>query len=112
MKLNLKPLVESTEQLNLRIPASLKKSMDNTRARAAKLGLDYNATLGANLDEFEKEFEAQVTAREQSSANSASASLAEMKSAEPDAASTSLAELTSSEPDTAASNGTPTRRRA
>ena len=54
MKLNLKPLVETTEQLNVRIPATLKKRMDDTRTRAKNLGIDYNATLIANLEEFER----------------------------------------------------------
>jgi hypothetical protein len=87
MKLNYKSTVESTEQLNLRIPASLRKRMDNTRARAAKLGIDYNATLVANLDEFEKEFDAHVTACERTSVSSASEALAELKSPAADAAS-------------------------
>jgi hypothetical protein len=68
MKINFKPLVEISEHLNLRIPASLKKRMDNTRTRAAKLGIDYNATLVANLEEFEKEFDAQVTTKDQPTA--------------------------------------------
>ena len=83
MKINFKPMVESSEHLNLRIPASLKKRMDNTRARAAKLGIDYNATLVANLEEFEKEFEAQVTSKEQTSAKSGSSSLADLVAPEP-----------------------------
>lgn len=78
MKINFKPLVETSEHLNLRIPASLKKRMDNTRARAAKVGIDYNATLVANLEEFEKEFDAQVTAKEQATANPSRSSLADL----------------------------------
>jgi hypothetical protein len=83
MKINFKPLIESSEHLNLRIPGSLKKRMDNTRARAAKLGIDYNATLIANLEEFEKEFDAQVAAKEQTSATSAGSSLADLVAPEP-----------------------------
>ena len=74
MKLNLKPLVETTEQLNVRIPATLKKRLDNTRVRAKDLGIDFNATLIANLEEFEREFDALITAR-QSAASTSSASL-------------------------------------
>jgi hypothetical protein len=70
MKLNLKPLIETTEQLNLRIPGTLKKRMDNTRARARNLGIDYNATLIANLEEFEREFEAQLSARQEATGSS------------------------------------------
>ena len=83
MKINFKPLVETSEHLNLRIPASLKKRMDNTRTRAAKLGIDYNATLIANLEEFEKEFDAQVTTKEQAAPNLASSSLADLVAPEP-----------------------------
>jgi hypothetical protein len=83
MKINFKPLVETSEHLNLRIPASLKKRMDNTRARAAKLGIDYNATLVANLEEFEKEFDAQVAAKEQAAPSPASSSLADLVTPEP-----------------------------
>jgi len=83
MKINFKPLVETSEHLNLRIPASLKKRMDNTRARAANLGIDYNATLVANLEEFEKEFDAQVTAKEHTAANPTSSSLADLVAPEP-----------------------------
>lgn len=74
MKLNLKPLVETTEQLNVRIPATLKKRMDNTRARAKNLGVDFNATLIANLEEFEREFDALINAR-QSTTSAAQATL-------------------------------------
>jgi hypothetical protein len=88
MKLNLKPLVETTEQLNVRIPATLKKRMDNTRARAKDLGVDFNATLIANLEEFEREFDGLIAAK-QSAANTSSASL---KAPSINSASTSLAE--------------------
>ncbi len=83
MKINFKALVETSEHLNLRIPASLKKRMDNTRTRAAKLGIDYNATLVANLEEFEKEFDAQVTTKEQAGVTPASSSLADLVAPEP-----------------------------
>jgi hypothetical protein len=88
MKLNLKPLVETTEQLNVRIPGTLKKRMDNTRARAKDLGVDFNATLIGSLEEFEREFDALITAK-QSSASAPSASL---KAPSINSASTSSAE--------------------
>ncbi len=83
MKINLKPLVEPSEHLNLRIPVSLKKHMDNTRTCAAKLGIDYNATLVANLEEFEKEFDAQVTAKEHAGVTPASSPLADLVAPDP-----------------------------
>jgi hypothetical protein len=70
VKLNLKPLVETTEQLNVRIPATLKKRLDNTRVRAKDLGVDFNATLIANLEEFEREFDALITARQSAASTS------------------------------------------
>ena len=60
----------------MRIPATLKKRMDNTRARAKDLGVDFNATLIANLEEFEREFDVLISAR-QSAANTSLASLNE-----------------------------------
>src|ERR1700728_1511402 len=103
MKLNLKPLVETTEQLNVRIPSTLKKRMDNTRSRAKNLGIDYNATLIANLEEFEREFDALITAKGQSASNS----LAELDPTNIKPASTSLAEARQPNLSSASSNGSP-----
>jgi hypothetical protein len=102
MKLNLKPLVETTEQLNVRIPATLKKRMDNTRARAKNLGVDFNATLIANLEEFEREFDALITAR-QSTANT---SLTSLNRPNINADSTALGEAHQLNIGSASSNGT------
>jgi hypothetical protein len=101
MKLNLKPLVESTEQLNVRIPATLKKRMDNTRARAKDLGVDFNATLIANLEEFEREFDGLITAKQ----SAASTSLASLDQRNTNSASTSLAESDQPKITSASSNG-------
>src|SRR5271163_3605575 len=101
MKLNLKPLVETTEQLNVRIPATLKKRMDDTRARAKDLGVDFNATLIANLEEFEREFDALITAKQ----SSASASSASLKAPNINSASASLVEPDQPKITSASSNG-------
>src|SRR5580698_8231293 len=101
MKLNLKPLVETTEQLNVRIPGTLKKRMDNTRVRAKDLGIDFNATLIGNLEEFEREFDALIAAKQ----SSASASSASLKAPNINSASTSLAESNQPEITSAGSNG-------
>ncbi len=106
MKLNLKPLVETTEQLNVRIPATLKKRMDNTRTRARNLGIDYNGTLIANLEEFEREFDALITATGQS----ASTSLAGLDPAHINSASASPAESHQPNLSSASSNGSPRER--
>ena len=101
MKLNLKPLVETTEQLNVRIPATLKKRLDNTRARAKDLGVDFNATLIGNLEEFEREFDALITAKQ----SSASASSASLKAPSINSASTSSADSNQPKVTPATTNG-------
>ena len=106
MKLNLKPLVETTEQLNVRIPATLKKRMDNTRTRAKNLGIDYNGTLIANLEEFEREFDAQISAKQAA----ASTSLAPLDQTNINPDSTSLAEAHQPNSNSASSNGTRSER--
>jgi hypothetical protein len=102
MKLNLKPLVETTEQLNVRIPATLKKRMDNTRTRAKNLGVDFNATLIANLEEFEREFNALITARQ----STASTSLAPLNQPNINSESTALAEAHQPKSTSASRDGT------
>jgi hypothetical protein len=106
MKLNLKPLVETTEQLNVRIPSTLKKRMDNTRSRARNLGIDYNATLIANLEEFEREFDALITAK----GESASTSLAALEPTNINSASAPLAEPHQPNLSSASSNGSQRER--
>jgi hypothetical protein len=106
MKLNLKPLVETTEQLNVRIPGTLKKRMDNTRTRAKNLGIDYNGTLIANLEEFEREFDALITAKQ----STASTSLASLNQPNINSDSTSLAEAHQPNINSASSNGTQSER--
>jgi hypothetical protein len=101
VKLNLKPLVETTEQLNVRIPATLKKRLDNTRVRAKDLGVDFNATLIGNLEEFEREFDALITARQ----SAASTSLAPLRAPSINSASTSLVESNQPKITPAGSNG-------
>jgi len=101
MKLNLKPLVETTEQLNVRIPATLKKRMDNTRARAKDLGVDFNATLIANLEEFEREFDGLITAKQ----SAASTSLASLDQPKTNSASTASAESLQPKVTSATNNG-------
>ena len=106
MKLNLKPLIETTEQLNLRIPGTLKKRMDNSRARARNLGIDDNATLIASLEEFEREFDAQLNAREQSTGSS----LEELEPPNINSASTPLAKVNQSNLSSASTNGSSRER--
>ena len=106
MKLNFKPLIETTEQLNLRITSTLKKRMDHTRARAKSLGIDYNATLIANLEEFEREFDVQLSAKQQS----AGGSLEVLDPPNINSASTPLAKANQPNLSSASSNGSSRER--
>jgi len=60
MKFTVKPKVETTEQLNLRIPSSLRQHIDSVRGLADESGVDYNATLIGVIAEFNSELEAQL----------------------------------------------------
>ena len=60
MKIAVKPKIEATEQLNVRVPASLKHRIDSVRALADEAGVDYNATLVGVVDQFNSELEGQL----------------------------------------------------
>ena len=45
MKVTIKPKVEAQERITLRLPASLKRSMDETHALAGRKGADYYASI-------------------------------------------------------------------
>ncbi len=60
MKIAVKPKTEATEQLNIRVPASLKQRIDRVRALADKVGIDYHATLVGMVDQFNTELEVQL----------------------------------------------------
>jgi len=70
MKVNFKPAIDNSEQLNLRISPLLKKRIENLRTRSKALGLDYNATMVAHFEEFVSESECQLDALEQSPSKS------------------------------------------
>jgi hypothetical protein len=80
MKITVKPKTEATEQLNIRVPASLKQRIDHVRALADEAGVDYHATLVGVIDQFNTELEAQlrqITIKADGRIRSASTSLAE-----------------------------------
>ena len=60
MKINFKPTIDNSEQLNLRISPTLKQRIENLRAHSKELGFDCNATLIAYIEEFVTEAEAQL----------------------------------------------------
>jgi hypothetical protein len=70
MKVNFKPAVDNSEQLNLRISPLLKQRIENLRTRSKTLGLDYNATMVAHFEEFVSESESQLDALEESASKS------------------------------------------
>jgi len=60
MKISFKPAIDNSEQLNLRISPTLKQRIENLRTHTKKLGLDYNATLLAHIEEHVTESEKQL----------------------------------------------------
>jgi hypothetical protein len=70
MKITFKPALDNSEQLNLRISPVLKQRIENLRSRSKPLGLDYNATLIAYIEDFVTESESQLDAHEQSASKS------------------------------------------
>ena len=60
MKITIKPKVEPQERITLRVPASLKKRMDETRAIADKKGADYYASIVDAIDGTDQEIRAKL----------------------------------------------------
>ena len=60
MKISFKPVIDNSEQLNLRISPTLKQRIENLRTHTKKLGLDYNATLLAHIEDHVTESEKQL----------------------------------------------------
>jgi len=60
MKISFKPTIDNSEQLNLRISPALKQRIENLRTHTKTLGLDYNATLLAYVEEFVTDAEKQL----------------------------------------------------
>ena len=76
MKLTVKPKIESTEQFNVRLPASLKKRLEALRTRASELDADFNGTLVAVIEEFAAELEKRFEGRSKSASKNPNKSLA------------------------------------
>jgi len=70
MKISFKPIIDNSEQLNLRISPGLKQRIENLRTRSKALALDFNATLVAYVEDFVTESESQLDALEQSASKS------------------------------------------
>jgi hypothetical protein len=60
MKVNFKPVIDSSEQLNLRISPALKQRIENLRTNMKTQGLDLNATLVSYIEEFVIDSEKQL----------------------------------------------------
>jgi hypothetical protein len=60
MKVTVKPKAETQERITLRIPASLKKRMDETRAIADRIGADYYASITDALAGIDEELRAKL----------------------------------------------------
>lgn len=57
MKLTVKPKVESTDQFNISLPASLKHRLQTLKTQAPNHNADFNGTLVALLEDFATELE-------------------------------------------------------
>ena len=77
MKLTVKRSLGKLEQLNIRLPAPLKKRLDATRRRAESLGVDFIGTLTATLDEFDTELTARLDHEARTSSGTATESVAQ-----------------------------------
>jgi hypothetical protein len=55
MKVIIKPKAESQDRITLRVSASLKKRMDQTRALADQIGADYYASIVDAIDGADQE---------------------------------------------------------
>ncbi len=55
MKVTVKPKAEPQERITLRVPSSLKKRMDETRAIADRKGADYYASIVDAIDGADQE---------------------------------------------------------
>jgi hypothetical protein len=102
MKVNFKPVIDNSEQLNLHISPTLKQRIEKLRTRGKALGLDYNATMVAYFEEFVTESESQMDALEQS----ATKSVAEQPSPNARRATKSVATPLTDSSVTAQNNGT------
>jgi len=80
MKIAVKPKIEDTAQLNMRVPVSTRQRVDSMRALADQASVDYNASLVSMIDQFNDELEPrlhELIKRVQGRSNSASTSLAQ-----------------------------------
>jgi hypothetical protein len=87
MKISFKPVIDHSEQLNLRISPLLKQRIERLKTRGKILGLDFAATIVAYLEELVADSEAQMNALEQPP----SKSVTEQSPANVDVAKKSLA---------------------
>jgi hypothetical protein len=85
MKINFKPTIDNSEQLNLRISPTLKQRIENLRSHTKTLGLDYNATLLANIEEFVADSEKQLGICYESASKSVASSAPSAAAASPKA---------------------------
>jgi hypothetical protein len=60
MKVTIKPKAEAQERITLRVPSSLKKRMDETRAIADRKGADYFASIVDAIDGADQELRAKL----------------------------------------------------
>jgi len=70
MKVNFKPVIDNSEQLNLRISPTLKQDIEDLKTRGKPLGIDFTATIIAHIEELVADSKSQMEALEQSASKS------------------------------------------
>jgi hypothetical protein len=70
MKVNFKPVVDNSEQLNLRVSPTLKQDIEDLKTRGKPLGIDFTATIIAHIEELVADSKSQMEALEQSASKS------------------------------------------
>jgi hypothetical protein len=70
MKVNFKPVIDNSEQLNLRISPTLKQDIEDLKTRGKPLGVDFTATIIAHIEELVADSKTQMEALEQSASKS------------------------------------------
>ena len=70
MKVNFKPVIDNSEQLNLRVSPTLKQDIEDLKTRGKPLGIDFTATIIAHLEELVADSKSQMEALEQSASKS------------------------------------------
>jgi hypothetical protein len=96
VKVNFKPVIDSSDQLNLRISPTLKQDIEDLKTRGKALGIDFTATIIAHIEELVVESKTQMDALEQSASKSVAKQPAKSRDIASKSVQKSLADTASS----------------